>query len=317
MISVKDWNESDYLDCNPDVRMAIEKGVISSGWEHYQMFGRTEGRCWGQSRSEKILSEINKKGKGLEIGPSHRPVAPKRKGYNVKILDHMDAEGLREKYRGHNVDLNAIEDVDFVWRGEPISETVKGEKFDWIIASHVIEHTPDLIGFLNECEKILNEDGVLSLVVPDKRYCFDFYREVTSLSCVINAQGRSLHSEGHIADYFLNVVRRGGRIAWEAGCRERFEFVHGLQDAVSNIEAQKRGEYIDVHAWCFVPSSFRLIVEDLFQLQLIKLRERRFFDTVGHEFFVSLTKDGDGPGISRMELQKRKLKEVFASGVPL
>ena len=77
--------------------------------------------------------------------------------------------GSFAKYIGSGVNVANIEEVDFVWRGEPLSQLI-GRKgcYDWIIASHVIEHSPDLISFLGQCEMLLKDDGVLSLIVPDK-----------------------------------------------------------------------------------------------------------------------------------------------------
>ena len=126
--------EEDYLRANPDVSNAVRKGEFFSGFDHFQKFGRVEGRKGAPglqedlcrkvnqkrltlSRNGKILSSVRKNIPGLEIGPSHRPVAPKRGGFNVKILDHLTAGGLREKYRDHGVDIDAIEEVDYVWSG--------------------------------------------------------------------------------------------------------------------------------------------------------------------------------------------------------
>jgi len=61
-------------------------------------------------------------GYGLEIGPSYNPVVPKSTGYRVDTLDHADAAQLREKYRNHDIDLSAIEEVTYVWNGEPLDE---------------------------------------------------------------------------------------------------------------------------------------------------------------------------------------------------
>jgi len=38
------FNEREYLRCNRDVWAAVRRGELSSGWEHYQRFGRREGR---------------------------------------------------------------------------------------------------------------------------------------------------------------------------------------------------------------------------------------------------------------------------------
>ena len=122
-------------------------------------------------RNDKILEHVHRSGKGIEIGPSIDPIAPKREGFDVDVIDHMNRADLVAQYDVHGYDTNVIEDVDFVWTGERYADLVgKTGHYDWIIASHVIEHIPDLVGFLVECSELLNEDGVISLVVPDKRY---------------------------------------------------------------------------------------------------------------------------------------------------
>lgn len=271
-------------------------------------------------REQKIFKHVRKDGLGIEIGPSHSPLAPKKQGYKVEIIDHASQEQLREKYSDHNIDLDAIEEVDYVWNGESYADlTGKHYFYDWIIASHIIEHSPDLIGFVNSCEEILNEAGVLSLAIPDKRYCFDHFRPLTGLSQVIdsNLLKQQLHTPGTVAEYFLNVVSRDGKIAWHPAETGIYQFVHSLQDAVSGIESvQKRGAYLDVHAWCFTPHSFRLLIEDLYSLNFIQLREVDFFPTVESEFFMTLSRQGSGPQQSRLDLLKTVERELTQSVVP-
>ena len=257
-------------------------------------------------RKEIILRNIDTKGLGLEIGPSHNPVAPKKEGFHVHVMDHLTQGGLVEKYKDHGVQLDNIEEVDFVWSGQSFKELTGGTgQYDWIIASHVIEHTPDLIGFLNECESILKPSGVLSLAIPDKRYCFDHFRPVTGLGKIIDAHltRDTIHTPGNVAEYFMNVVAKDGSIAWDGNGPGDYRFIHGLQEASWGIEAvQKHRAYLDIHAWCFVPHSFRLLVQDLHALKFIHLRESFFQPTIGHEFFVTLSKGAALPESTRMEL---------------
>lgn len=63
------------------------------------------------NRINRIFHFINPQGKGLEVGPSHNPIAPKSKGFDVEIVDHASAEELRLKYSNHGIDLNLIEGV--------------------------------------------------------------------------------------------------------------------------------------------------------------------------------------------------------------
>lgn len=258
------------------------------------------------SRKNKILRHITKNGHGIEIGPSHNPVAPKKEGYNVHIIDHMTREQLINKYNDHHVNLKNIEEVDFVWQGQPYSElTGKSKHYDWIIASHMIEHTPDLIGFLYDCDTILKDDGVISLVVPDKRYCFDHYRPITGISKIIDNHflENKIHSPGMVAEYYLNVVSKAGNIAWDSHTTGKYNFVRSIEDALQGMESVlKENAYLDIHAWCFVPHSFRLIIHDLYCLGLIPFQEVEFFTTEGCEFHVTLSRKGKGIGRSRLEI---------------
>ncbi|HEY5972494.1 MAG TPA: methyltransferase domain-containing protein [Pseudoxanthomonas sp.] len=261
-------------------------------------------------------------GRGLEIGPSHSPIAPKREGFRVDVIDHCDREGLVEKYRDHGVDTGAIEEVDFVWNGTSYAElTGRSRYYDWIIASHVIEHVPNFVGFLNDCAEILRDGGVLSLAIPDKRFCFDKVRPMTSIAQIIDAHlgNHRNHTAGRVAEYFLNVVKLGDAISWDSSvpdAAERVEFLHGVPDARMGMRTIiEQDAYLDIHAWCFTPSSFRLAIEDLFQLGLTPLRESTFHGTEGNEFFMSLSRDGAGHGKDRMALIREAENEMVASAL--
>lgn len=258
------------------------------------------------TRKRKILRHINPRGRGLEIGPSYSPVAAKKDGYKAEVIDHVCREELCAKYENHGVNTKNIEDVDFVWQGQSYAElTGKSKYYDWIIASHMVEHTPDLIGFLNECDTILKDDGVVSLAVPDKRYCFDHYRPITGLSRVIDSHFslNHVHTPGSVAEFFLNAVSKGEESAWSSLAPGGHKVIHSLNDVRDRMRQSVEGEdYVDVHAWCFVPHSFRLMIHDLHSLGLIPFREVGFFPTEGCEFYVALGREGEGSGKSRLEM---------------
>lgn len=275
------------------------------------------------SRREILLANIDRNGLGLEIGPSHRPVAPRRDGFRVEILDHATREQLVAKYRADGVDIDAIEEVDHVWDGRPYAElTGRPNGYDWIIASHVIEHTPNLVGFLCECESLLRDGGVLSLAVPDKRFCFDRLRPPTGLQAVIDAhlERRTNHTPGRVFEHCINAIALERRIAWPPQAAvgrtlASFSFVHGMDYARDRMRAvAEEGEYVDIHAWVFTPSSFRLLLADLHALGLIALREASFTEG-GNEFFMTMSREGAGPGIGRLELLRRMDAEL--SAVPI
>jgi hypothetical protein len=265
------------------------------------------------NRDEKILKMINPNGAGLEIGASFNPVAPKRAGYNVKILDFMSTEELISLNAARGHDISQIEIVDYIWDGRSLEEIIgPHEKFDWIIASHVIEHVPDLITFINECGGILTENGVVSLVIPDKRYCFDCFRPVSSLSQVIDAfvARRRRHSPGSVMEYFLYHCWKNELLAWDKEYSGDIRFPYSMDFAKKMFaKASSSQDYIDIHAWCFTPSSFRLLIHDLTCLELITLKECVFFPTAGYEFFVSMSNRRDAPDVCRVTLMNQALEE--------
>lgn len=288
-----------------------QRKAVWTLFHRLRALGRPASGGTPEDRRAILLSMLDRDGRGLEIGPSHNPVAPKREGFRVEVVDHADRATLVGKYRGHGVDVDLIEDVDFVWSGESYAElTGKSSHYDWIIASHVIEHVPDLVGFVKACAEVLHDGGVLALAVPDKRFCFDRFRALTGLQGLVDAhlEGRRDHSPGSVADYSLNVVALRGRIGWKPGealaaTTADFGFVHGAEDAKAAIQARPGDlSYRDIHAWCFTASSFRLLVEDLYQLGMIPLREARFLGRDDAEFFIALSREGGGPDVGRMEL---------------
>ena len=263
------------------------------------------------TRKEKVLGSIDREGFGIEIGPSHDPIAPKREGFKVHVIDHMSREQLRHKFSGPGhpgVVIDNIEEVDFVWHGERYADlTGRTNFYDWIIGSHLIEHTPDLVRFLEDCDALLKDEGVLSLVIPDKRYCFDRFRPITGLARVVDAHvhGSSIHSEGTAAEYFMNVVSKGELGGWSATQAGDYRFYHTIGEALNGMRAVREDKaYLDVHNWCFVPHSFRLLMHDLHALGMTRLRELSFTPTPAEtfEFYVTLGRQGTGSGMSRLEL---------------
>jgi len=233
---------------------------------------------------EKILHKCNLDGKGLEVGPSYNPIVPKRDGYDVETIDHLDKKGLQEKYAGKDVDLSNIEEVDYVWSGELYTDlTGKKNYYDYIIASHVIEHTNDLVGFLKDCSNLLKENGILSLVVPDKRFSFDYLRPVTGISRVIERHLSSspVHSPGTVYEHVVSVC---------VDLKPEFNIQEAVRVYNESLESE---EYFDAHNWIFTQNSFELIIYDLNCLGLIDLKVAASFETSGHEFFVSLEKRSD------------------------
>ena len=241
-----------------------------------------------------ILKDIRKEQYGIEIGPSFNPCAPKSQGYNCDTLDHLDEKELIKKYENHNVEIKKIEHVDYIWNGETYSKLIgKKECYDYIIASHVIEHTTDLIQFLKDCEELLKDEGILILAIPDKRFCFDCFRERTPLGKVINdfyCQNK-LHTPGTVLEDLLNAVTRSGDISWNHDAIGQIEIVHDPRFSKEVMhKILRENVYWDSHEYVFTPNHFKLLITDLQMLGFINFNFKWIHDTVENEFFVTLEK---------------------------
>jgi len=273
-------------------------------------------------RTEKILHLCNLEGKGLEIGPSHSPVVPKSGGRDIETIDHLDREGLVQKYKayGLDIDFGKIEEVDYVWQGGSYTElTGKRDHYDYIIASHLIEHTCDLIGFLGDCWEMLKEGGALSLAIPDKGYCFDYFRPVSGLGKVIDAHlaGPSVHTPGTLYEHFLYKCLYNGRIAWDDN-RPGELTLTPFSDSKATLDAALKSEvYTDAHNWVFTKDSFQSLIYDLNCLGFIRFETAAAFGVSGCEFYISLrkTKEYITPDDShRLRLLKNCMAESTPSG---
>lgn len=130
-------------------------------------------------RKTVILQNLPLQLPGLEISPLFRPATDKAL-HNVCYTDYTSAEDSRQKHAHYEHD--DIVDIDFIWHPHATLEScVPGhQRFDWAVASHVLEHVPDPLGWILEVLAVLNDGAIFSLVLPNKRYCFDRFRQTSS-----------------------------------------------------------------------------------------------------------------------------------------
>jgi SAM-dependent methyltransferase len=226
----------------------------------------------------------------LEIGPLNRPLLL---GKNVKYFDLECTAELKIKAKNEGLDPDTVPNIDFYHNGGDLS--VVEEKFDTVISSHVIEHQPDLILHLQNISKILkSESGHYSLVIPDKRYCFDALISETRITEIIEAFENKVTKPSFwkVVEHRSLTTHNDPVLHWAGN--------HGIP----NLDLKKRwnaargefkeseGKYIDVHCWQFTPHSFALIIDGLFDLGYIDFKVEEIFDTPINdlEFCVILRK---------------------------
>jgi Methyltransferase domain len=246
------------------------------------------------------------KGRGLEIGPLHNATVTRDMG-DVKYVDVFSREQLLKNYADDElVPTERIPEIDFVLATDDGLLTLEeaaspGAPYDWVTASHVIEHTPDVIGWLGEIAELVADGGKLVLAVPDRRYCFDVHRPSTTVGQMLQAhmQVDRVPSVRAVYDYFRAYARVPAAQIWEGRPPSYEARRYDLGEVMEALGRAQAGEYVDSHVWTFTPDSF---IQQLIELRDLGLSpwaiERLRPTRRGQlEFFVVLTRlprDGRG-----------------------
>jgi predicted SAM-dependent methyltransferase len=235
--------------------------------------------------------------KGVEFGPLSRPIVRPEEG-DIRYVDHASTANLREKYQvnlGHDP-LEFVE-VSYVWDHGSLREVIHdGTVFDYALASHVIEHVPNVVGWLNDILSVLRDGGLLGLAIPDKRYTFDRMRQETSPAIFIDhwVRNQKTHSAQQVFDHFSNVVKVGTeeiKLIFD-GIDPVTERHHSDDFAMVQVNQAVGGVYLDCHASVFTPESFLRAMRVFISLGLIDADVADFYDTryYSQEFICILRK---------------------------
>jgi Methyltransferase domain len=312
-----EFHEEHYLAANADVAAAVRAGHISSGAEHYWLFGFHENRPLKgvedaaatapssdrpprHPRNEKLLAGLRLRDLvGLEIGALDVPFVTRNDGIIIYV-DHVDTEALKAKYRFDKaVNVDSIVDIDAVWGESSLQDCIGADrKVDYVVASHVIEHVPDVVTWLSEIHAVLASSGTLRLAIPDRRYTFDILRCESRIHDVLDAYLRKARSPmpRHIIEHFSSMRAVDCVAAWNgtldldtlspcASVTTAFEF---------GRNAYLTGTYVDAHCWVFTPRSFADLCCQLAEMDLLSFKCAQYYDTARNEleFFVHMDPSG-------------------------
>ena len=240
-------------------------------------------------------------GHGLEIGPLHRTLVP-RDSADVRYVDVQDRDTLLAHYADDPaVDPDLVPEIDYHLiqdDGRTLSlaeATAPGAPYSWVVASHVIEHVPDLIGWLDELASIVDEGGTLVLAVPDRRYSFDLHRPPTTVGQMLQAhlQGEVRPSVRAVYDHFSTAVRGDASDLWTGHLPTYEHRYHSPPEAQEQMHRVQRGEYVDTHVWIFSPHSF---LEQMHELR-----------SIGHSRWYVAALEPTPPGDLEFKVSMRRL----------
>jgi SAM-dependent methyltransferase len=249
--------------------------------------------------TEAAMKALHLSGLGLEVAPYFDPFI-KKSEYDVLYTDHISTEEIRDKTKENPTFLGVeVAPVDFVWKpATSLRECTPVQlEFDYVVASHVMEHVPNPIGWLNEILSVTKVGGKIALFLPNRRGTADFYRNVTSFSEIVDLwlSQPNVPTSRQVADFmaasFMN--NQGGN-----------NFFHDLVEPASSERCYTDAEaidsatfvplnnnYIDVHATVWEPAHFVSTFHRLKETGLINVDISEPTSEVS-EFLVVLTKLG-------------------------
>jgi hypothetical protein len=257
----------------------------------------SDGHEYLRLRRTRLLTNIDLPSMtGLEIGALNNPMVHKSEG-KIRYVDFADTETIRGRPYASTINPADIVNVDIVWGDRPLAQAVP-EPVDYVIAAHVIEHVPDIIGWLHDIRSVLRNTGVLSLAVPDRRFTFDYRRNESTIGEMVEAYllGYRRPSIRQVFDHCFGAVVVEQGTAWQRDISKAdLPKLVGEDKALSFAfqqctELAARPHYIDSHCWVFTPSTFLDRLDSLAQLKLLPYRVGTFHSTdIGQlEFLVQL-----------------------------
>lgn len=195
------------------------------------------------ARLRRFLGEQYFEGEGLEIGALHRPM-PLPEGVRVTYADSFPTDVLVSLW-SPEVDGHTVVPVDLVTDATTLSG-VGDAAYDFVIASHVVEHLENPIASVLNLVRVTKPGGCIFLAIPDRRCTFDAKRPATPVA--------------HVLEDYRGSPERSRR----AHYAEWVRLVEGLAGDAADARARalERDRYpIHFHVW--QPSEFTTLLEEI------------------------------------------------------
>ena len=155
------------------------------------------------------------RGSGLEIGGLNHPLKIYH-GATVRYVDRLPTEELRRA--SPLVADQELVEVEHVDDGEKLA-SIADASCDFVIANHMIEHTRNPIGAIENMLRVLKPNGILYMAVPDKRFTFDSARAITPYEHLKRDYLES--PDWSDAEHYLDWTKRVGKMTDESKAARR------------------------------------------------------------------------------------------------
>jgi SAM-dependent methyltransferase len=143
--------------------------------------------------------------------------------------------------------------VQFISEAIDINKGLTQRKYDFLISSNCLEHIANPLKAIENWKNLLNEDGLMLLILPNKNANFDHKRDYTPFEHLVDDYIKNIgeddltHKDEIIKNHDLILDYNGGTMTeFEERCNKNLEF-RGLHHHVFNIETlSKMYQYFNI-----------------------------------------------------------------------
>lgn len=144
---------------------------------------RISRRFQGETLSNEInqrdvLAQRYLRGCGVEIGALHKPLPVDPQTTTMQYVDYKTLDENRARYP--ELKDETIVNTDIVDDGFILAK-IEPNRFDFLVANHALEHSPDPLGTLDVWASKIRPGGHLFVAIPLAERCYDQGRPITSL----------------------------------------------------------------------------------------------------------------------------------------
>lgn len=207
-----------------------------------------------QTRRLSLLSSVIDLGDstGLEIGACDLPTVPKDLG-KCRYADFRSSQEMIEMW---GLQPETVCNVDYILSRDQALSTQIAEKFDYVIACHVLEHVPDVISYLSDLKLLLKPGGkrIIFLTIPDKRATLDATRSSTTVERLLHNHHEGIRSPSfeHILEFHRHWI------GYSNGDKPL-----PLKEAYDYASEAVRSRSADAHCNVWTGEEFREQIEEL------------------------------------------------------
>lgn len=197
-------------------------------------------------------------GAGIEVGPGEFPFRLLRPEVTVRYVDRLRPEDRQRVLEalGRDPGNPAFEAARLALEPDFVADfntdrlgPVPDASEDFVIASHVLEHLAEPLGFVDEIHRVLKPGGLALVLLPDRRRTEDRFRAPTSLGHLVaeHEAGVDQVSPEHLREFLRDRGRRPGRTDEERACQLEQYREHSF-----HVHCWDPDEFVEVLAWGIV-----------------------------------------------------------------